>query len=467
MRGMGVNPYQGVQSEKLLEKWGNYTNSIKEAYQEKGEVVGDDRLVRVGILLESLERQVDFVSERLNESATPIQVSNIGNFKTHAFPIITAIFGTMIAEDLVSIQPIQNKVAQVFALEYIYGNTKGKTKKGNIMSGWESHQPGGYDNINYSSEIVEEEVVQEAGSTSVDTNLSYFPIRKGTIVLDVNGTTYADNGEGGFTGLAGVTIDYATGALKGTVAGVDTNDLMANYEYDLEAAPSEVPTIDVRVVEKTVTARTRKLRTVYAFNAAWELKMQQGLNMDEELLRAVAEEVKHELDGEIILDLYTQAGLTSTWNMSAKDPGLAQSDYYKEFISELNSASNSIFQATRRAVGNRIVVGKLGADVLESIGAPRYVANSGGIQVGPHYAGILDGKFKVYKNPYFKENEYLIAYKGATFLDAGYIFCPYLPFVTTDILMLDDFVGRRGYVTSNGKKMINNKHYVKGTIATS
>ena len=165
------------------------------------------------------------------------------------------------------------------------------------------------------------------------------------------------------------------------------------------------------------------------------------------------------------MDLYNQAGSTSTWSKTKTDPQISQRDYFLEFLHEINSASNNIFQKTRRAVGNRLVVGKNAADILETIGAPRYIPNVSGVQVGPHFAGVLDGKFKVYKNPYFNENAYLIGYKGLTFLDAGYVFCPYLPFVSTDIVMLDDFVGRRGYLTMNGKKMINANYYVKGTLA--
>ena len=108
------------------------------------------------------------------------------------------------------------------------------------------------------------------------------------------------------------------------------------------------------MVEKVVTARVRKLRTVYAFNAALELKMQQGIDLDQELLRAVSEELKHELDGEIVMDLYNQAGSTSTWSKPKTDPQISQRDYFLEFLHEINSASNNIFQKTRRAVGIRL-----------------------------------------------------------------------------------------------------------------
>ena len=126
------------------------------------------------------------------------------------------------------------------------------------------------------------------------------------------------------------------------------------------------------------------------------------------------------------MDLYNQAGLTSTWNMTynPKDMNVTQREHRETFIDEIISCSNAMFQATRRATANFLIVGKLGSDILESLGAPRYVPSGVTNAVGPHFAGTLDGKYKVYKNPFYKEDEYLIGYKGATFLDSGYVYAP-------------------------------------------
>ena len=126
-----------------------------------------------------------------------------------------------------------------------------------------------------------------------------------------------------------------------------------------------------------------------------------------------------------------------------------------------------IRQATKRVSGNWIVVGKMGGDILEFIGAPRFVHSGNRSAVGPHFAGTLDGKWKVFVNPFLGEKEFLIGYKGDTLVDAGMVYAPYLPFFATETVMMDDFVGRRGFASSYGKKMVNSNLYVKGQITTN
>jgi hypothetical protein len=76
-------------------------------------------------------------------------------------------------------------------------------------------------------------------------------------------------------------------------------------------------------------------------------------------------------------------------------------------------------------------------------------------------------RWKVYRNPYYGENDYLLGYKGNLFLDAGYVWAPYLPFATTQTIMMEDFVGRKGFAQSAGQRMLNSKLYVKGSITQS
>ena len=84
--------------------------------------------------------------------------------------------------------------------------------------------------------------------------------------------------------------------------------------------------------------------------------------------------------------------------------------------------------------------------------------------VGPHFAGTLDGKWKIYVDPFMGENEFLLGYKGANLIDAGMVYAPYLPFFATETVMLEDFGGRRGFASSYGKKMVNSGLYTKGLI---
>ena len=172
------------------------------------------------------------------------------------------------------------------------------------------------------------------------------------------------------------------------------------------------------------------------------------------------------MDAEFLGVLYKQAGATTQFNEFYDPATFAYSkhDYSIQFLDSITSACNQMFQDTRRIMPNILVVGKKAGDLLDFIGAPRYQAVAVSNPNGPHFAGTLDGRIKVYKNPYFKADEYLLAYKGSTILDAGYVYSPYLPIYSSQLLMLDDFVARRGFATSYGKKMVNNKCYIAGKI---
>lgn len=142
-----------------------------------------------------------------------------------------------------------------------------------------------------------------------------------------------------------------------------------------------------------------------------------------------------EIDVEITNDLLNQAGLNTNWSLTPQN-NVAWQDWKETFVDSIVAGSNMIFQNTRRATGNFMIVGKKAADILMSLG-PRFVRS--GIQnpQGPYLMGTLDGQWKVYYNPYYPVNKYLIGYKGNNLLEAGYVYAPYLPVFSTQLLMLD------------------------------
>ncbi|AMM44833.1 major capsid protein [Bacillus phage SP-15] len=192
-----------------------------------------------------------------------------------------------------------------------------------------------------------------------------------------------------------------------------------------------------------------------------------GVDINTALVSQIAAEIKHEIDGEIMNDLVVQAGATQApLTFDTKAPtGVSLKDHYEGFYNKIIEASNAIFAATKRASATFIVVGTGTANVVESLSnfKPAGTLNP----VGPHLAGYLNGTIPVYKNPYYAADTFLVGYKGQGLFDAGYVYSPYQPVMTTSLVMLDDFVGRRGFATSYGKKMVNSKLYAKGQIIQS
>jgi hypothetical protein len=123
--------------------------------------------------------------------------------------------------------------------------------------------------------------------------------------------------------------------------------------------------------------------------------------------------------------------------------------------------SNAIFQATRRATGNWIVMGTSVANVVESlpIFKPTTVTGSGVV-----YMGDLQGKWRIYKDPYMDPDTFIMGHRGESFMDTGYIYAPWIPLYTTPTVYLDDFVGRKGLLTQYAKKIVNGLFYSQGKV---
>jgi len=156
-----------------------------------------------------------------------------------------------------------------------------------------------------------------------------------------------------------------------------------------------------------------------------------------------------------------------TWPL-APGVGLSWTEHKLSFVDILIRGSNNIFQLTRRGQPNWVVCGLEVSSVIESL--PGFKA-SDAMQSpnGVIFAGTLAGRWRIYKDPYNIDNtatqqNLLIGYKGATFLDAGYVYAPYIPFYTTPSVVLDDFIVRKGMATQWGKRKINGRFYCRGTV---
>ncbi len=447
-------------SEAMMNEYKDYLRPIMESTRDSS-LTG-----RVGVLLENLSREANKSARRrpLGEA----QVADFGPYKKYSLMLISTVMPSLIAEEIVSVQPLKQRLGQIFYLKYVYATTKGTTTSGTVASDVQTY---GIDSSYSSSEVSEEPLgSSDADDVSLSFNLSYYPVVPGTVTISNGSVTVVDNGENVFTGsgLTSGTIDYATGVVSLVLTGASAGDWEATYEFDNTYAPAtRVPAFDLRIEEQAVRAKTRKLRSIYSLDAAYDFEAQWGFSLDDELVKTTAGEIRAEIDQEVMADLYTQAGLTSWWNPTYPGSltGVSYQDFKETFVDELIKASNAIFQATGRGTGTFVVVGRRAADVLESL--PGWEPSGKEFSNGPHFAGTFRGRFKVYKDPFYGENEYLVGYKGNQFIDAGYVYAPYIPIFSTELITLDDFAGRRGYGTSYGKKMIASKYYVKGKIANS
>ena len=145
--------------------------------------------------------------------------------------------------------------------------------------------------------------------------------------------------------------------------------------------------------------------------------------------------------------------------------GGGQEDWQVQFIQAIHNGSNTILGKTKRYEGSFVVCGRNAVTQIESFGKDHFQrVSTGGIVGGPHLCGILDEKFNVYKNPNYGDNDCLVGAKGEMFIEAGYIYAPYIPIFATPLLIDENFRAKRGFCTLYAKKVVNPNMYHKITL---
>lgn len=413
----------------------------------------------------------DNMSRYLTETT---RVHNIGNFDKFAFPLIRAIYPTLITNEIVSVQPMAGPTSLVFYLDFIFG-----TSKGSILGGQSAFDAiaGPLDTRTYSSEDIVGEntgTTKPGGGGTVNFTLQFTPVRPGTFKLGLDSAENifaTDDGVGNIVGtnITSGTINYATGAVSITFGAGTSGTIIASYVFDSEAN-TNIPQFDLQLTSSTVTARVRKLRVRYSLEAAQNLNALFGLDLESEVTGAAAQQIKFEIDRETINNLFNIAAAgTVIWSKTVP-AGLSFTEHKTTFVDAVIDASNLIYLATKRGQANFIIASTDVATIIESL--PTFIPSPGALQTqgttGIIKIGVLQNRWTVYKDPFLGQNLpagqrsiAIVGYKGASFNDAGYLYAPYIPLYLTPTVVLDDFLARRGLATQYGTKVINPRFYAK------
>jgi len=436
-------------------RWAEYCQDPVCPIEEDGTKYG------LAVMLENLNRYL----QSLDETTRAVSV---GDFQKYAFPLVRAIFPELVANSLVSVQPMLGPTSLVFYLDFVFGTDKGRVRRGDTMFSSIARGP---QQPSYTSPQVDEETVTTGNPAGGSFNLSFVPVVPNSVVITDGTQTMRDDGNGNLTGdVTGTpTINYATGSIASlafAVAPAAGTPITATYSYDMEANPL-IPEMDLVLQSSPVVARPHKLRTRWSLEAAFNLRSLHGLEAEVELTSAVGSEIRFEIDREVILDLRRLAGSGSTfWNRDLPS-GVSFTEQKLSIIDAFVVSSNLIHKATGRGTATWMLIGENVANVVETL--PGFVPTPGlpsGLIKGVYRAGRLNGRWDVFKDPFYPDNDYMMGYKGASFLEAGYVYAPYIPLYTTPTVVLDDFIGRKGLATQYGKKSVNPLFYITGRIGT-
>lgn len=440
-----------TENEHLLRKHSRMISAVSKALKENanyGRELDEFKKSNLAVMLENVSHAFD-VRAKLTE-AQGTQVGDIAK-KNDYLNLISAVMPTLVAEDLVNVQPLKQKAGVVYYLKNVFDDNKGAIKKGDVISSFERvyvEDSKLNSAFNYTSETVDSE---ELVVTDGNAKLAWVPVVPGSVKL-ADGTT--DDGQGK---IGSATIDYETGVISGLTA-----DTEVSYEQDLYQAPIRVPRVKTIVTDITVTARPRKLATAFSLDAAYDLQMTQNVDLQSIIAGAATDEIRSEIDGEILNDL-ANSGTTMTiaWNQPVPF-GISKFDHYESFYQTIVEGANKIYAKTRRITGNFVIVGENAANVLET--HSKFKAAASLNEAGPHVAGTLNGKYLIVKNPYFDPDQFVIGYNGDTPWDGGYVYAPYMAITSTQFIMGENFLGTQGYATSYAKKLLSGDFYVNGMI---
>jgi hypothetical protein len=389
-------------SKVLLEsRWGETKEALLEGL--KG-----TRRSTMGVILENTRKSL------LSESATAGSTSagNIATLNRVILPVIRRVMPTVIANELVGVQPMTGPVGQIHTLRVRYANsmTDSSAAATSVTAGEEALSP-----------------FKIAQAYSAGT-----------------GATQAN-----YTGAA-------TAALEGTGG----------------------RQISVQILRQAVEAKSRRLQARWTFEAAQDAQSQHGIDVEAEIMAALAQEITAEIDQEILLSLRTLAATEFTYNQATVS-GTATyvGDEHAALAVLINRTANLIAQRTRRGAGNWAVVSSAALTVLQSATTSAFARTTEGTFEAPtntKFVGTLNGAMRVFVDSYAPDTQaVLVGYKGSSETDAAAFYCPYIPLMSSGVVLdpasfepVVSFMTRYGYIElTNTSSSFGNAADYLGEIA--
>jgi len=360
---------------------------LESRWQEtKGALVEGLTGNKKSVMEATLENTRKYLSEAATAGAT--SAGNVATLNRVILPVIRRVMPTVIANELVGVQPMTGPVGQIHTLRVRYADAVNSTNGTDTTAG--------------------------------DEALSPFKIAEG------------------YSGNANGKADPT--ASKEGVAG---------------------NRLSIQILKQTVEAKSRKLSARWTFESAQDAQSQHGIDVEAEIMAALAQEITAEIDQEVLASLSALAPTSDTYNQAAVS-GTATfvGDEHAALAVMINRASNEIAQRTRRGAGNWAVVSPQALTILQSATTSAFARTTEGSFEAPtntKFVGTLNNAMKIYVNTYAADDSaVLVGYKGSSESDAAAFYCPYIPLMSSGVVLDPDsfepvvsFMTRYGYVELN------------------
>jgi hypothetical protein len=275
---------------------------------------------------------------------------------------------------------------------------------------------------------------------------------------------------GSATSIGGVLVQYA----KQPTA-------ISRGDFEDKTGTLDIPEINLELRSETIVAKTRKLKAVWTPEFAQDLNAYHSIDAEAELTSMLSEYISQEIDLEILDMLIKNAQTIERWSArvgrqydgltggfteygtpQAQASAYTQQTWFQTLGTKMQKVSNLIHQKTMRGGANFAVVSPQVATILESM--PGFSVDTDGNQMqfamGVQKVGTFQGRFQIYKNPYMLENQILMGYRGAQFLETGAVYAPYIPLIMTPLVYdPNTFTPRKGVMTRYAKKIVRPEFY--------
>ena len=287
---------------------------------------------------------------------------------------------------------------------------------------------------------------------------------------------YADNGDGVVAGEEALSPFKIAAAYSGN--NVDATPKAASTAQ-LEGQPGK--RMSIQILKAPVEAKSRKLSARWTFEAAQDAQAQQGIDIEAEIMAALAQEITAEIDQEILNSLRALASVEETYDQAlVSGTATFVGDEHAALAIQINRVSNLIAQRTRRGAGNWAVVSNQALTILQSATTSAFARTTEGTFEAPtntKFVGTLNGAMRIYVDSYKADtdtnNQVLIGYKGASEADAPAFYCPYIPLMSSGVVLdpatfepVVGFLTRYGYVElSNTASSLGNAADYLGKVA--
>ena len=384
-------------SKLLNERWSETKEALLEGLQ-------GNRRQSMAVCLENTRR---YLAEAATAGAT--STGNIATLNRVILPVIRRVMPTVIANEIVGVQPMTGPVAQIHTLRVRYADSGN-----NVVAGEEA--------------------------------LSPFKIAAAYSGNDVDATPKA----------------AVTSQLEGT--------------------PGK--RMSIQILKTPVEAKSRKLSARWTFEAAQDAQAQQGIDIEAEIMAALAQEITAEIDQEILASLRGLAAVEETYDQSlVSGTATFVGDEHAALAIQINRVSNLIAQRTRRGSANWAVVCNQALTILQSATTSAFARTTEGTFEAPtntKFVGTLNGAMRVYVDAYMSDtqdsNQILVGYKGTSEADAAAFYCPYIPLMSSGVVLdpatfepVVGFLTRYGYVelTNTASSLGNAADYLGKVAITS